>query len=124
MKEIVKFINEIPAFINAEEPEQFRYFLNKAYEDELSKATRVFDRETDRFNIIRRRKVKSIKGWLNKRHVLRLLWIMNTQHKIKELPNSERKKVSKKLDREVRRADAKTTNISMNGTLARASYWG
>lgn len=124
MNDVLKFINQIPAFICAKEPEQLRYLLNKAYTDELLEKTRVFSRETDRFFIIKTWKVKGMKGFLRKRHVLKLLDIMNVSHKLKDVPNDQKDKVSRNLNKSVKSADRKTTTLSMNGTQAKAAYWG
>ncbi len=120
MKDIVKFINQIPAYIDAKEPEQLRFLLNEAYNKDLSKETKVFDRNTDRFFIIKTWKVKSLRGWFRKFHILNLLYILNATHKSALLT----KKENVKLDKAIKRADKKSTTLEMNGTQARAAYWG
>ncbi len=120
MSNILKFINQIPSFIDAKEPKQFLREIISAYEDDESGKTHVYDRGTNRFFIIEKQPVNSIRGWFNKRYLLNILYIMDAAHKPELLDT----KGKIKLNRMVKKADKRTTTLGVTGTQAKAAvYW-
>lgn len=117
---ILDFIKLIPQLIDAVEPEQLKDALILIFTADNNKEISSFDRETDRFFIIKTWRVKSIKGWFGKRYVLRMLNIMNAYHK----PHLMNDKDKKKMDKEVIKANSSSFSTDkINGTVARSSQW-
>ncbi|MCP4267581.1 MAG: hypothetical protein GY777_18790 [Candidatus Brocadiaceae bacterium] len=116
----LEIIKLIPTWIDAKEPEQFKRELLVAYQDDLTNKTDVYARGTNRFFIIKKQPVKSIKGWLVKRHILNVLEIMDMNHKFKLLNIGEENKLYRKTKSADRNLFAKST---ITGTQARSSQW-
>ncbi len=111
-------------WIDAKEPEQFKDELMQAYKRDDEGLTDVYARGSNRFFIIKKQPVKSLRGYFNKKHVLRLLNIMNMSHGLKHLETVEKIMVSKVIDKEVKKADRTfAANRTTTGTQARAVYW-
>lgn len=117
---ILDFIKIIPTLMDAVEPNQLRDALKLIFTADGKKEIKSFDRETDRFFIIKTWKVKSFKGWLGKRYVLRMLNIMNAYHK----PHLMNDKDKSKMEKEIKKANLSMFSTEkINGTIAKSSQW-
>lgn len=117
---ILDFIKTIPFIMRAKNPDQLAYLLNKAYSDDLLEKTNVFDRDTDRFYLIKTWGVKNPIGWLGKRYILKILDIMNKTHKPELLTSKDKVK----LDKQVKAVDRSVFSRSvMSGSEARSNEW-
>ncbi len=117
---ILDIIKMIPMWIDAKEPAQFRDELLSIYDRDNKGLTKVYDRGTNRFFRVKIQPVKSLSGWFIKRHLLKILDIMNDQHKFKELNPEGRKKLASKIKKADRSFYASRT---ISGTQARNSDW-
>ncbi len=118
---IHEFIENTPKWIDAKEPEQFLDELMTAYNRDKDGLTKVYDRGTNRFFIIKKQPVKSFKGWIRKQYILRLLDIMDKSHKPELLTTKDKTVLKKQIRKADKSMSARATGVT--GTQASDTYW-